>query len=100
MIIYSPALDLSGYGNTINVAKKSFKIALEEFIRYTLNENTFNDVMKKLGWASLRATNPFRLSDPFLNSLYCCFATTTYAPCKINSNDNYKIFFVLFSDRN
>lgn len=59
-IIYSPALDLSGYGNTINEAKESFKIALEEFIRYTLNENTFNDVMKKLGWASLRAHQSFQ----------------------------------------
>ena len=50
IIIYSPALDLSGYGNSEAEAKNSFNIALHEFIRYTNNKNTFNQVLKELGW--------------------------------------------------
>ena len=34
-IIYSPALDLSGYGKSEAEAKKSFNVALEEFSKYT-----------------------------------------------------------------
>jgi hypothetical protein len=49
-IIYSPALDLSGYGNSEDEAKESFNIALHEFLRYTSNKNTFNDVLIELGW--------------------------------------------------
>ncbi|HON53773.1 MAG TPA: hypothetical protein PLS12_11235, partial [Bacteroidales bacterium] len=39
-IIYSPALDLSGYGNTFEDAKKSFSTTLQEFIKYTHNKRT------------------------------------------------------------
>jgi hypothetical protein len=49
-IAYSPAFDLSGYGNTEKEAKDSFKIAIEEFIRYTTNKNTFFSELKRLGW--------------------------------------------------
>jgi len=49
-IIYSPSLDLSGYGDTEQEAKESFEIALKEFLRYTLNKRTLSKVLKKLGW--------------------------------------------------
>lgn len=49
-IIYSPALDLSGYGTSEKKAKESFEIALEEFIRYTINNGTFDSELRKLGW--------------------------------------------------
>ena len=35
-VIYSPALDLSGYGSSEDEAKGSFEIALEEFIKIKL----------------------------------------------------------------
>lgn len=50
-IIYSPALDLSGYGKSEDEAKKSFSIAMDEFFKYTLNKNTFDKVLKELGWS-------------------------------------------------
>lgn len=50
IIIYSPALDISGYGKGLSEAKKSFETALDEFIRYTLNKDTFRKVLKELGW--------------------------------------------------
>ncbi len=49
-IIYSPALDLSGYGYNYSEAKHSFAEALHEFFRYTNNKNTLDKVLKDLGW--------------------------------------------------
>ena len=50
-IIYSPALDLSGYGHSQVEAKNSFSEALNEFFRYTNNKKTLDKVLKKLGWS-------------------------------------------------
>jgi hypothetical protein len=49
--IYSPHLDLTGYGNSIEDAKYSFEIALEDFIDYTLKKKTMGKVLKSLGWS-------------------------------------------------
>lgn len=48
--VYSPHLDLTGYGHTFGDAKKSFEITLEEFIDYTVNKKTFEKVLTSLGW--------------------------------------------------
>ena len=48
--IYSPHLDLSGYGKTEEEAKASFKIAFEDFVDYTLKKKTLGKVLKSLGW--------------------------------------------------
>lgn len=50
IIIYSPALDVYGYGENISEAKTSFNTCLEEFINYTLAKNTFKSELKRLGW--------------------------------------------------
>ncbi len=49
-IIYSPALDISGYGNNAKQAKSSFEITLAEFVKYTTNKGTLFTELKKLGW--------------------------------------------------
>jgi len=49
-IINSPSLDLSGYGKNFDEAMKSFRITLEEFLRYTLNKGTLQTELKKHGW--------------------------------------------------
>lgn len=49
-IIYSPALDLSGYGYNHAEARSSFSEALQEFFRYTHNKQTLDKVLKDLGW--------------------------------------------------
>ncbi|MBC6409167.1 MAG: hypothetical protein GDA42_01705 [Ekhidna sp.] len=51
IIIYSPALDLSGYGYSQEEAKKSFSEALHEFFRYTNHKKTMDKVLKGLGWS-------------------------------------------------
>lgn len=38
IIIYSPALDLSGYGYNEKEAKESFEITLEEFLNYIIEK--------------------------------------------------------------
>ncbi len=48
--IYSPHLDLTGYGRNMIEAKKSFEIALEDFIDYTNKKKTLGKVLSELGW--------------------------------------------------
>jgi len=68
-IIYSPALDLSGYGKTEPEAKESFQMALNEFIRYTSNKGTFNAELEKMGWKiSHKKTHPTYI-PPYLDEL-------------------------------
>lgn len=48
--IYSPSLDVTGYGDNFNEAKKSFEITLDEFVTYTHNKKTIFDELEHLGW--------------------------------------------------
>ena len=48
--VYSPHLDLTGYGPDLYEARKSFEIVLEDFIDYTLKKKTIGKVLKDLGW--------------------------------------------------
>lgn len=47
--IYSPHLDLTGYGNNLREAKKSFEIVFEDFIDYTLKKKTLGKILINLG---------------------------------------------------
>jgi len=49
-LIYSPHLDLTGYGKNFVEARKSFEIVFEDFVDYTLNKNTLGKVLTSLGW--------------------------------------------------
>jgi hypothetical protein len=48
--VYSPHLDLTGYGNNLSEAKESFEIAFEDFIDYTIKKKTLTKVLTNLGW--------------------------------------------------
>jgi hypothetical protein len=48
--IYSPHLDLTGYGNSTEEAQRSFGIVLEDFVDYTLKKKTLGKVLNQLGW--------------------------------------------------
>ena len=56
-IIYSPHLDLSGYGKTMSDAKESFNIAFEDFIDYTFKKKTLSKVLSHLGWQVKESTS-------------------------------------------
>jgi hypothetical protein len=49
--VYSPALDLTGYGESVAEAKESFEVVLDEFVVYTNNKKTIFKELEKLGWA-------------------------------------------------
>ncbi|UZO81915.1 hypothetical protein NBT05_05475 [Aquimarina sp. ERC-38] len=75
-IIYSPALDLSGYGYSQSEAKQSFSEALQEFFRYTSNKKTLEKVLKDLGWVIKGSKKKSKFNPPkdsdliSLNPLY------------------------------
>ncbi len=76
-IIYSPALDVSGYGKNISEAKNSFEESLEEFVRYTTNKGTLLKELRKLGWIIKAHTSKIpkkitapRLADQLLSNEY------------------------------
>lgn len=49
-IAYTPALDLMGYGKTVEDAKASFEIVLEDFFETTLQKKTLADYLQQHGW--------------------------------------------------
>ena len=48
--IYSPHLDLTGYDNNFEEARKSFEIIFADCIDYTLKKKILNKVLTGLGW--------------------------------------------------
>lgn len=50
IFVYSPALDITGYGTSESEAKESFQTTLNEFVSYTHNKKTIFDELEHLGW--------------------------------------------------
>jgi predicted transposase len=61
--ICAPALDITGYGNSLNEAANSFITILDEFIDYTHKKNTFFDELENLGWMVNRKKKKFIAPD-------------------------------------
>src|SRR4051812_33384442 len=49
-ILHCPALDLSGYGTTIEEAESSFAISLEFYLEHTSEHTSLRADLEKLGW--------------------------------------------------
>ena len=47
---YIPSFDITGYGVNDKSALESLTVTLDEFLRYTINKNTFLLELKRLGW--------------------------------------------------
>lgn len=75
-VIYSPALDLSGYGYSKEEAQNSFGESLREFFRYTKNKRTLDKVLESLGWTVKGSKKKPKFNPPkdselvLTNSLY------------------------------
>ena len=68
--IYSPHLDLTGYGNNMEEAKNSFEIVFEDFVDYTLKKKTLSKVLTGLGWELKgSAKNPRKVLAPSITSV-------------------------------
>ena len=86
-IIYSPALDLSGYGKSIKEAKDSFTEALHEFLRYTSNKDTLSKVLTSLGWSVKGSKKSPKFSPPKDSEL----VSTNSLYSDIINNRSYKV---------
>lgn len=64
-VIYAPALEVYGYGKTVDEAKKSFVTCLEEFIDYTRAKGTVTSELKRLGWTikGRKKNRTFKIPD-------------------------------------
>jgi len=68
--IYSPHMDLTGYGNDIVEAKKSFEIVFEDFVDHTLKKKTLGKVLSDLGWDLKGSTKrPKKVLAPSITSV-------------------------------
>lgn len=68
--VYSPHLDLTGYGTDQEEAKKSFKIVFEDFVDYTLAKKTLGKVLTSLGWELKgSAKKPKKVLAPSITSV-------------------------------
>ena len=69
--LYTPALDVYGYGYTKTEAKDSFEICIEEFFKYTIENGTLVKVLTEdLGWKITETeTKPVLTSPDFFKSL-------------------------------
>lgn len=55
--VYSPALDLIGYGKTTEEALQSWEVAMEEYVRYGLENNTLIKDLQNHGWSIEKQQN-------------------------------------------
>ena len=69
-IIYSPSLDLSGYGKDTRSAKRSFEIAMEEFVSYTANKGTLVKELERLGWKITGSRTKPKYQPPYLDQMF------------------------------
>ena len=87
-IVYSPALNISGYGYNSDEAKNSFNIALHEFFQYTNNKKTFDKVLIELGWTIKGSKKKPKMEAPLNSDL---IAKNPLYNDIINSK-NYKVY--------
>ncbi|MFN2458759.1 MAG: type II toxin-antitoxin system HicB family antitoxin [Chitinophagaceae bacterium] len=57
--VFSPALDLIGYGKTQQEARDSWQTVLEEYFSYTMNKKTLVRDLETRGWVVKRNKKQF-----------------------------------------
>ena len=68
--LYSPALDLTGYGETQSKAEESFNVALAELVKYAKNKGTIKKMLVDMGWTfESLSKKHFKLTAPSLHEL-------------------------------
>ena len=67
-IVYAPALDLSGYGESAKEAMTSFELVLEEFFDYTSSHKTLLTELERLGWKHVGSDQP-NLTPPTITEM-------------------------------
>ena len=70
-IIYSPHLEVTGYGKSEEEAMESFNHCLGVFLDYTVNKKTLHKELISLGWELKKGTikNPKKINAPSISEL-------------------------------
>lgn len=84
-IVYCPALDVSGYGDSEAEAIDSFQVCLGEFLLYTVHKKTFHSELQRLGW-KIKKSSHKPMIPPDMVSL-------------LENNDNFSRIFNNFPFR-
>lgn len=62
-MMYAPALDLCGYGITVEEAKQSFEVVVSEYLRYGLENRTLEEDLRAHGWKPSSEMQEFESPD-------------------------------------
>ncbi len=70
-VAYCPALELSGYGDTVKEAKYSFQASIDIFLKDTQEKGTLQKILIELGWTLNRDyyTPPHVTLTDFINNI-------------------------------
>lgn len=70
-IVYSPHLEVSGYGKTQDAAMDSFNHCLGVFFDYTVKKKTLHEELISLGWQLKKGTikKPLKINAPSMSEL-------------------------------
>ncbi|WP_413998732.1 hypothetical protein ACMDB5_13225 [Flavobacterium sp. W1B] len=70
-IIYSPHLEVTGYGKTEEEAIQSFNHCLGVFLDYTVNKKTLHKELISLGWQLKKGSikKPLKVNAPSMSDL-------------------------------
>ena len=67
--LYSPELDIYGYGQSESQARDSFTVTFKETMSYMVNKNTLADELKSLGWTVKKNKKGVLYSPPLFSHL-------------------------------
>lgn len=67
-IAYCPALDMSGYGENENEAKKSFEQSMSIYVEYCIRKNTLVADLKKHGW-DIKSKRQRKIKSPDISAM-------------------------------
>jgi len=69
--VYSPHLDITGYGYSLADAKESFEIVFDDFLDYTTKKATLGSLLQKLGWNQVKGTvkKPLKALAPSITTV-------------------------------
>lgn len=68
-IIYCPALDMSGYGDNEEEARKSFEEIFTTSMAYMVNKNSLHNDLKNHGW-NVRGKKSHDIKSPKFEDMY------------------------------
>lgn len=91
-IIYSPHLEVTGYGKSEDEAMQSFNHCLGVFLDYTVNKKTLHEELISLGWELKKGTvkNPKKINAPSWGDLLKNNATLEELLNKQNIRTSHK----------